>query len=282
MQANGLGLRHGAVRICDGAAPRRYDAGLDSAPTEDPATRLAANITALEDRIEAARRRSPRAADAVELIVVTKAQPQGIFAPLAAAGVRIVGENRVQAAAERRPAAPEGLIWHGIGHLQRNKAALAVATFDVFHALDSLRLAARLDEVLEGSGRSWPVYVQVNAAEDPAKGGFAPSEVPQTLEALTAYPHLTPIGFMTMAKQGAEESDLRRTFSTLGGVRDEAVRRGVGSTAPYGLSMGMSNDFEIAVEEGATAVRVGRAVFADVSMEGAGDGVRRADAREPS
>ena len=237
-----------------------------------PVARLAANVAGLRARIEAARARSVHAAEAVTLVVVTKSQPAAIFAPLAQAGVTDVGENRVQQAAARRPGAPEGLTWHGIGHLQRNKVASAVGLFDVFHALDSLRLAERIEEALAAAERTWPVYVQLNAADDPAKGGWRPEEAPAVLEALAALPHLRPIGFMTMAAEGAQESALRRTFRTLRDVRDEAVRRGVGSIAPDGLSMGMSNDFEIAVEEGATAVRVGRAVFA---------GARFSD-REPS
>lgn len=257
------------------------------APDDSPRIRLQANLQGLHERIEAARRRGPHAAEHTELIVVTKSQEPQIYAPLVAAGVRAIGENRVQAASARRPGAPPELIWHGIGHLQRNKAALAVATFDVFHALDSLRLAERLDGVLAEAGRSWPVYLQVNAAEDPAKGGWRPTEALGALEALASLRHLTPIGFMTMGAQAAQVSDLRRTFRTLREVRDEAVRRGVGDTAPSGLSMGMSSDFEIAIEEGATAVRVGRAVFAGVSMSdvsapGADDGVGQPNGREPS
>lgn len=254
---------------------------------DDPTRRLAANVDALRGRIEAARRRGAHAAGAVTLVVVTKAQPPAVFAPLAAAGVTDIGENRVQQAAARRPGAPAGLTWHGIGHLQRNKVASAVATFDVFHALDSLRLAERLEQALAAAGRTWPVYVQVNAAEDPAKGGWHADDVPAALDALAGLPHLAPVGFMTMAAAGAQESALRRTFRTLRDVRDEAVRRGVGSTVPEGLSMGMSNDFEIAVEEGATAVRVGRAVFAGVDLSdtdtplGHG-GVRPPAGREPS
>ncbi len=230
----------------------------------DPTAQLRANLEALQARGAAARARGAHAAASTEWIVVTKSQDPSIFAPLAAAGVSAVGENRVQRAAARKAEAPSGLTWHGIGHLQGNKARLAIETFDVFHALDSLSLARRLEGLLAAQGRRWPVYLQVNAAEDPAKGGWRTEEVPAALEALAACPHLTPIGFMTMAGIAAQESALRQTFRTLREVRDEAVRRGVGNAAPVGLSMGMSQDFEIAMEEGATAVRVGRSVFADV------------------
>ncbi len=255
--------------FAQGGCPARYDACLHHA-NDDPRTPLLrANIAGLEARIEAARGRGGHAADAVQLLVVTKSQPASIFAPLAAAGVTDIGENRIQSASERRPLAPGGLRWHGIGSLQRNKARTALATFDVFHALDGLRLAERLESLLaEGaSSRVWPVYLQVNTADDPDKGGVAPDEALSTLERLAACPHLQVLGFMTMGRRAATDADLRATFCTLREIRDEAVRRGRGSVPPSGLSMGMSDDFELAVEEGATVVRVGRAVFRDVGKQ---------------
>lgn len=239
-------------------------------PHDDPRIPvLRANVQALEARIEAARARGPHAAASVTLMVVTKSQPASIFAPLLAAGVTDIGENRVQSAAERRPEAPDGLTWHGIGHLQRNKARTAISTFDVFHALDSLRLAERLDALLAETEQTWPVYLQVNAADDEAKSGVEPEDAMAAVARLVELPHLELRGFMTMARFGAEEADLRATFGTLRAIRDEAVERGRGPTAPHGLSMGMSDDFEIAVEEGATVVRVGRAVFRGVEKDAA-------------
>lgn len=245
-------------------------------PDDDPrSARIRSNVEALRARIDAASARGAHAADDVTLMVVTKSQPPPIFGPLAAAGVVDIGENRVQSAAARRPEAPAGLVWHGIGPLQRNKARTALATFDVFHALDGMRLADRLESLLAPDGRIWPVYLQVNAAGDEAKSGLAPAEALDAVAALAERPHLALQGFMTMGRLGASEEDLRATFCTLREIRDEAVRRGRGPAAPHGLSMGMSDDFEIAVEEGATVVRVGRAVFRGVdnhaaSVPGAG------------
>jgi len=236
-----------------------------SAPADPhPRDQLRANLHALQERIEAARGRTPHGAATVELVVVTKAQPAEVFPLLVAAGVDAIGENRVQSAAQRRRAAPPGLIWHGIGHLQRNKARTAIDTFDVFHALDGPRLARHLETVLAAQERIWPVYLQVNAAEDEAKGGVRPAEALRFLDAVRILPHLRTVGFMTMARLGADESETRRAFATLREVRDEALRRGACETPPAGLSMGMSGDFEIAVEEGATVVRVGRAAFEGV------------------
>ena len=266
MPVNGLGRRRAPPPIWARPWVRGYDAGVDPSPLSRPADLLRRNLAGLAGRVAAARARGPHAASEVQILVVTKSMPAGIFGPLAGAGVQHVAENRVQAAQARRPLAPPGLTWHGIGHVQRNKAAGAVAAFDVFHALDSLRLADALEAELEQAGRTWPVYVQVNTAEDPAKGGFTPGNALTALAALAERPHLQPAGFMTMAAWGAEDADLRSTFSTLREIRNEALRLGRGRTAPAGLSMGMSDDFEIAVEEGATVVRIGRAVFEGVDL----------------
>ncbi len=228
--------------------------------------RIQENLASLRARIEAARATGPHGAVRCELLVVSKSVPTWMFGPLAAAGIEAVGEDRVQSAAERRPTGPAGWAWHGIGHLQRNKAQLATRTFDVFHALDSLRLAEHLEGLLAKESRRWPVYVQVNTAEDPAKGGFTPESVPEALARLEALPHLDVVGFMTMGRLGAAKGDQRSTFRTLRAVRDEAVRPGRGHPSAVGLSMGMTDDFEIAVEEGATVVRVGRAVFEGIPM----------------
>jgi pyridoxal phosphate enzyme (YggS family) len=235
-------------------------------PDLDVLDLLQKNLTDVRQRIEAARRRGPHAAAHVELVVVTKSVPRSLFSALSAAGVRDVGENRVQAAGERRPGSPGGWTWHGIGHLQTNKSAKAVEVFDVFHALDSPRLAERLEVVLERSGRRWPVYVQVNAAGDPRKGGVSPEDSTPFAMRLAASPTLRVLGFMTMAREDADEAESRAAFRTLRELRDRAVAAWPGDAPPTGLSMGMTDDFEWAVEEGATVVRVGRAVFEGVEL----------------
>lgn len=226
--------------------------------------RLRHNLEHLRARIERARAASPHAADAVRMVVVTKSAPPEALPLLAEAGVRHVAENRVQAAAERRPQAPPELVWHGIGHLQRNKAARATELFDVFHALDSARLARRLESVLASTERRWPVYIQVNAANDPAKGGVEPEETPAFVQTVLTLSHLDLAGFMTLARLDAGETETRNAFRTLREIRDEAVRRGRGAVEPRRLSMGMTDDFPWAVQEGATDVRIGRAVFEGV------------------
>jgi pyridoxal phosphate enzyme (YggS family) len=248
-------------------------------PVPDALQRLSDNVAGLTSRVEAARRRGAHASPApVSLVVVTKSAPVAAFDLLLRAGHADVGENRVLDAERRRERAshlkiPErrhetpaggGLVWHGIGHLQTNKARRALFAFDVFHALDSLHLADRLEALLSESDRRWPVYAQVNAAEDPAKGGVAPAEALAYLRALATRSHLDVVGLMAMAREDAPADAARRAFSTLRAIRDEAVRLGVGRRPPAGLSMGMSDDFETAVEEGATVVRIGRAGFKGV------------------
>jgi PLP dependent protein len=245
-------------------AARSYDRRqpLDPMPLPSSERALKANLERLDRRLDAARIRGRHSASAVRRVVVTKSAPADGLALLAQVGVADVGENRVQAAAQRRPSAPSGLVWHGIGHLQRNKAGKAVELFDVFHALDSEGLAAHLETALAKRGRTWPVYLEVNAAGDPDKGGIAPEGALAFLAAVSGHAHLDVVGWMTMGALGA---DPRLAFRALREIRDESVRRGVGRTPAAGLSMGMSDDFEVAVEEGATVVRVGRAVWEGVS-----------------
>jgi pyridoxal phosphate enzyme (YggS family) len=213
----------------------------------------------------------------VSLVVVTKSAPPAAFELLARAGHADVGENRVLEAERRREAAgrlrtPDGraLVWHGIGHLQTNKARRALAAFDVLHAVDSLHLADRLEALLAETDSRRPVYAQVNAARDPAKGGVAPEDATAFLAALADRPHLDVVGLMTMAREEDRGEAARPAFSMLRDLRDEAVARGVGRRPPTGLSMGMSDDFEVAVEEGATVVRIGRAAFEGVFEAGEG------------
>jgi pyridoxal phosphate enzyme (YggS family) len=223
--------------------------------------RLRQNLVSLQAGIEAARVRGAHAAPAVELLVVSKSAPPAWLPLLARAGVRAVAENRVQAGEARRKDAPAGLSWHLIGHLQRNKVRAACDTFDIFHALDSLELARAISRVRAGNPAPWPVYIQVNAADDPRKGGIAPSEVSSFVKALADLPHLLPLGFMTLGRLGASEAQTRAAFRTLREVRDTACREASLPSPPSGLSMGMSDDFPLAVEEGATVVRLGTAVF---------------------
>lgn len=180
------------------------------------------------------------------------------------AGFRAIGENRTaEAAAKREELGPLDLRWHMVGHLQRNKAAKAIETFDTIESVDSFRLAARLDRVAAQAGLPrLEVLVQVNTSGDPAKGGFSPDDAVEEIGRICALERLHVDGLMTMAPFTDEEGVLRRTFAAtrrlLERCRTEVA--GFGGTV---LSMGMSNDFEVAVEEGATRLRLGTVLFGE-------------------
>jgi pyridoxal phosphate enzyme (YggS family) len=194
----------------------------------------------------------------VTLVAVTKTHGADAVRAVGALGVTDVGENRVQEALPKMGEVGGALRWHLIGHLQRNKAK-AVDQFALVHSIDSIRLADAVASVGKGRGRAVPVLMQVNVSGEATKGGFEPGELASAAEHLGALDGLQVQGVMTMAPFEAPESVLRSTFS---GARTalETVRRG-GNEGARELSMGMSGDYEIAVEEGATIVRLGTVLF---------------------
>jgi pyridoxal phosphate enzyme (YggS family) len=211
-------------------------------------------------RIEAAARRAGRDPAAVTLVAVSKTVPAGRIRAAVAAGLDVLGENRVQEAGAKIPEVA-GAVWHLLGPLQGNKARRAVELFDVLQAVDSLDLARRLDR-LAGElrpGRPLPVLLQVNVAGDPAKAGFPEDAVGTVLPGLAALSNLRLEGLMTIGRLVDDAEAARPTFRALR-ERAAALRASEPRLGPA-LSMGMSDDFEVAVEEGATIVRVGRALF---------------------
>jgi len=211
------------------------------------------------ERIAAAARRAGRDPAAIQLVAITKTLSVERVRAAIAAGVDIVGENRVQEAADKRPDAP-GATWHLVGPLQSNKAKRAIETFDVIESVDSVELAARLSRLAFELGRApLPVLLQVNVDADPAKAGFAPEAVEANLPALVDLPGLRLDGLMTVGRLVTDAEAARQTFVALRSLA-ERLRAAHPRLGP-GLSMGMSDDFEVAVEEGATHVRVGRALF---------------------
>lgn len=217
---------------------------------------LVGRVAEVRERIAAARGRGGHGQE-VTVIAVTKTH--GADAVLAAfeAGVPDVGENRVQEALRKMPAVTAPVAWHLIGHLQRNKAREA-AKFALIHSLDSMRLAEALDTVGSREGRVLDALLQVNASGEASKGGREPSDVAGDAGRLLALSNIRVRGVMTMAAFDAAESELRRTF----GVARDALRILAKAGHPaVELSMGMSQDYEIAVEEGATMVRLGTTLF---------------------
>jgi len=214
------------------------------------------------DRIGEAALRSGREPSSVRLVAVTKTVPADRIRAAIEAGLDLVGENRVQEAEAKRPAAP-GATWHLVGPLQSNKARRAVETFDAIETVDSVDLARRLARLAAElrPGRPLPVLLQVNVDADPAKAGFRPEALESELAAILAVDGLRVDGLMTVGRLAAEPEAARQTFIALRRLAERLRARQPALGAE--LSMGMSDDYEVAIEEGATIVRVGRALFGE-------------------
>ena len=221
------------------------------------------NLAAVQARIEAACRRVGRDPATVRLLPVSKTKPEASLRLAYAAGCRLLGENKVQEAHRKWEAMQDlgDLQWSVIGHLQTNKAKLVARFASEFQALDSLRVAEALERRLQIEGRSLDVYVQVNTSGEVSKYGLAPDDVPAFLQALPAFPALRVRGLMTLALFSSEAERVRQCFVLLRELRDRLQQEAPAGIALDALSMGMSGDFEIAIEEGATIVRVGQAIF---------------------
>jgi pyridoxal phosphate enzyme (YggS family) len=222
---------------------------------------LKARVDEVRERIEAARLRAGRT-DAVTLVAVTKTHPADVVRAAIEAGVADVGENRVQEMDDKVAEIGRGAVrWHLIGHLQRNKAARAVALADLVHSLDSVRLAEALSADAVKAGAVIRALVQVNTSGEESKFGLAADEALDAAARMAALPGLRLEGMMTMAPFTDDEAVIRRTFAGARRLCEEAARQVPGFGRQ--LSMGMSNDFEAAVEEGSTLVRVGSTLFGE-------------------
>lgn len=225
----------------------------------DPCERFRANLAAVEERIAAACARAGRDRADVRLLPVTKTVPARVLRLAFRAGIRSFGENKIQEAMGKYDAMADLAIdWSIIGHLQTNKVKYLTRFACEFHALDSPRLADQLNKRLDREGRSLDVYVQVNTSGEDSKFGLAPDALLPFVDMLNQFPRLRPRGLMTLALFSDDMDRVRPCFRLLRRLRDEAVRRNPALTE---LSMGMSGDFEAAIEEGASVVRVGQAIF---------------------
>ena len=217
---------------------------------------VSGRVAEIRQRIEAARASSTDAQE-VTLVAVTKTHGPDAVAAAYNAGVFDVGENKVQEAATKMAMVAVPVRWHLIGHLQRNKARDAMR-FDLVHSVDSERLAHALNDAAQAANRTQDVLVQVNVSGEGSKSGIGVGEVASFAHALHQCSHLRVTGVMTMAPFGAAESVLRSVFSGARAAREQLRAEGHPAAA---LSMGMSDDFEVAVQEGATLVRLGTVLF---------------------
>ena len=226
---------------------------------ETPAIRFAENLQLVQERIAAAALRSARKPADVRLLPVTKTVPAHILRYAFAAGITDFGENKLQEARDKREKLDDLAInWSIIGHLQTNKVKYLTRFATEFHALDSIRLAEELNRRLESENKDLDVFVQVNTSGEESKYGLHPDDLLPFIERLPDYPRLRPRGLMTLALFSSDLDKVRPCFRLLRSLRDQAAQRHSGITK---LSMGMSGDFEAAIEEGADIVRVGQAIF---------------------
>ena len=211
-------------------------------------TELAANIHRIQDRIRVSGRE-------ITLLAVTKTVPPDRVDGALAAGITVFGENKVQEAKTKIPLVSSRARWHFIGHLQTNKARDAVELFELIHSVDSVKLATELNKWADRSGKTQPVLLEVNLAREASKSGIKPEDLPATLAQINQLPRLEVRGLMTVPPYCVEAEKVRPYFRRLCELRD--------GNGLCELSMGMSHDFEIAIEEGATILRIGTAIFGE-------------------
>ncbi|HYL13997.1 MAG TPA: YggS family pyridoxal phosphate-dependent enzyme [Terriglobales bacterium] len=228
---------------------------------------IADNLVRVRERIEAAVRRTGRNPEEVSLMAVTKTFPPERIREAYAAGLQLFGENRVQEFAGKAEAVRDlaGAEWHMIGHLQTNKTAKAAELFSAIDSVDSVRLAEKLDSAAENEAKRLPVLIEVNVGGETAKSGVDPDsgELEEILQAAPHLSHLQVRGLMTIPPFSEDPQRSRPYFRRLRELRDQIAARQLPSVAMDVLSMGMSHDFEVAIEEGSTCVRIGTAIFGE-------------------
>ncbi|HEV2115495.1 MAG TPA: YggS family pyridoxal phosphate-dependent enzyme [Terriglobales bacterium] len=225
------------------------------------------NLAAVRERIAAAARHAGRRPEEIALMAVSKTFPPAVIREAYEAGQRLFGENRVQEFAEKAAALSvlAGVEWHLIGHLQSNKAAKAAELFSAVDSVDSLRLAEKLNAAAQKANKRLSVLIEINVGGEAAKSGVAPDS-PELEQLLAAVPQLTALqfrGLMTIPPFTEDPQQARPFFRRLRELRDQIAARHLPGVSLDGISMGMSHDFEVAIEEGSTCVRVGTAIFGE-------------------
>jgi pyridoxal phosphate enzyme (YggS family) len=223
------------------------------------------NFKMVMDRIASAAKRAGRAPSSVRLVTVTKTVDHERIRQAVSAGAAILGENRVQEAKEKIEALGNIAHWHLIGHLQTNKAKYAVRLFDLIHSVDTLELAKELDKQAAKTGKVQDILIEVNIAGEASKAGMAVKGVPALVRETARLKHLRVRGLMTMPPYSENAEDSRPYFRVLRELTEALAQENIPGVSLQELSMGMSGDFEVAIEEGATLVRVGAAIFGERS-----------------
>jgi pyridoxal phosphate enzyme (YggS family) len=226
---------------------------------------IAENLELITTRIAQAVAKSNRSPDDIELVAVTKTHPAEIVREAIDAGQLLFGESKVQEARAKIPLLPSSLRWHFIGHLQKNKVRHALPLFELIHSVDSLELAQAIDRIAHEDGLRPRVLLEVNVAGEASKFGFQPHQLHQEMESLLALSRLSIEGLMCIPPFAEDAEASRKYFIKLRELRD-AFDKEFEIKLPH-LSMGMTNDYTVAVEEGATLVRVGTAIFGERSKK---------------
>ena len=220
---------------------------------------LAENLNSIQQRIHAACARADRDPASVMLLAVTKTQPPEIVNEAGKLGLMFFGENKIQEAKAKIPLCSGKLRWHFIGHLQTNKCRDAVELFDMIQSVDSLHVAQEISKRAEQAGKTMPILLEVNLAGEASKFGYRPDKLEAELQQLNTLPRLEIHGFMTVPPWTSNAENVRPIFRQMRELKQRA-EQGLGAPLPH-LSMGMTGDFEVAIEEGATIVRIGTALF---------------------
>jgi PLP dependent protein len=224
---------------------------------------VAENLARVREQIAQAATKVGRSVDDIELVTISKTHPVEKVREAYEAGQTLFGESRVQEARAKTPELPSAIRWHFVGHLQKNKIRHALPLFEMIHSVDSLALAQDMDRIAEEEGMRPRVLLEVNVAGEGSKFGFRPEQLRVEMEDLLALPRLSIEGLMTIPPLAEEAEASRKYFVHLRELRD-TLERELNLKLPH-LSMGMTSDFPIAIEEGATLVRVGTAIFGERS-----------------
>jgi pyridoxal phosphate enzyme (YggS family) len=224
---------------------------------------IAANINMIKQRIAAAALKCGRDPDSIKLLAVTKTIPTEYIIKAIDAGITMLGENYVQEAKEKITVLGQGAQWHMIGHLQTNKAKYVVNIFDYIHSVDRIELAQELDKRAGLIGRKINILIEVNVSGEKTKNGIPATTAIDLIKVTSKLENLSVRGLMTMAPYSNDPENARPYFCALRNLRDNISRQQIPGIQMEELSMGMTDDFEVAIEEGATIVRIGRAIFGE-------------------
>jgi len=219
------------------------------------------NLEKIQETIAQAAQKSGRSPQEITLVAVTKTMPVEIIKQAISYGIRIIGENKIQEAKTKKAAITEEIKWHMIGHLQTNKVKDAVQIFDLIHSVDSLKLALEINKKAADLNKIMPILLEVNISQEPSKYGLTKDDTSYLLEKIAHLNNIKIKGLMTMAPYEAPETEIRKIFSELRELKNKIREQKINNIAMDYLSMGMSSDYHLAIEEGANMVRIGSALF---------------------